>query len=161
MSCLLVACVSNATAVREGNMTFVVSNQTGDRLSITILSYDPLNLERPSDRQTNTLVLEPGATQQRVVVCRRQLAFGGEMVRLWGVEDQVQNTAAFGPEILFSDSSVPSTAAGGLAGGRGSAAPFNLQLGVDYSCGERVEVRFFRDAGRPGGYGHDVVLSPR
>lgn len=153
--------IRNQTAERQGDISVQFINTTPFRAAFSFGSYDSLE-RNPATAIFEQLLVEAQSTSaSQTIGCRRIAAVGTQafidQVLRANADDVADfNPDAFSAEVNFSSAPLDSEAASlptaGTARGR------EAQLGVEFSCGDRLIFTFVEDDTAEGGFRIDFSV---
>lgn len=157
------ALLKNLTTNKDGNIEFLIINDTDFRASFSFGTYDSFDRDPPGPANLRQLRLEANTSSQVIAVtCLRNAVVGTQefIDRVLALKLD-QSTAnfdadAFDDTVHFSDAPADSPLA--AAPVAGSSVGSDKLLGVDYSCGDRLVFTLRRDPDAPGGFRIDYQL---
>lgn len=156
--------IANQTEERTGDVTVLLINNTDARALLSFGSFDSLDRNPPGVVTLQQRVMEAMTSLDPITItCRRNLAIGTQELLERVRDTNADNTNNFLPEafvegVFFSSAPLNSDAANLPTAG--TAEPFEVRLGVDYSCGDRLIFRFEKDDAAPGGFRIDFSVIP-
>lgn len=156
--------VANLIEERAGDISVIFINNTPYRVVFTYGTYDPLDRITPGEVNMAQERIEAHLTSgPNTIPCARAFAIGTEeFIARANATDapaaiQEFDSGAFTPDIIFSsappdDVAATMPTAGKIAGG------YEVLLGVDYACGDRLIFVFEEDEAAPGTFRVEFAL---
>lgn len=148
--------IANQTEERSGDVSVLLINNTDARALLTFGAFDSLNRNPPGQVALQQRILEARTSLDPITLaCARNVAFGTQELLERIRDTDADNTANFIPEAFVEGvffSSAPLGSEAEALPTAGTAEAFEARLGVDYSCGDRLVIRFEADEAAPGGF---------
>lgn len=154
--------IANQITVVDGNVQFQFVNDTQYRAIFSYGTWNSLERNPPGNATLEQFRLAANGLSTVVsVTCRRNAAVGTQEFITRAAEVNADDTTDFDPDafvpvIRFSGAPEDSDAAGLPTAG--TALGVELELGVDYSCGDLLLFTFSEDAAAQGGFRVDVTV---
>lgn len=154
------AALANLFEERAGNVSVVIINNTPYRALLTLGAYDEMDRNPPGAVQTQQQRIEANtAISPLTVACRRNTAIN--TARLIRRLVDTSATATLDADLLdtvIRFSAAPSDSSAADLPTAGTAAPIEVLLGVDYTCGDQLIFTLSEDPNSAGGFRVDYSV---
>ncbi|MEP0845226.1 MAG: hypothetical protein HRF50_00235 [Phycisphaerae bacterium] len=154
------AALANFFEERSGNVSVVIINNTPYRALLTLGAYDEMDRNPPGAVQTQQQRIEANtAISPLTVPCRRNTAIN--TARLIRRLVDTSATATLDADLLdtvIRFSAAPSGSQAADLPTAGTAAPIEVLLGSDYTCGDQLIFTLSEDPNSAGGFRVDYSV---
>ena len=154
--------IYNQIEERNGSVEVLIINNTPYRASLTIGSYDALDLDPPGDVDFEQRRIEAHTSESVFQIdCKRNIAIGTQALVDRMLDTDADDASgfdldAFSARVNFS--AAPADSAAAALPTVGTAEGVEKLLGVDYACGDRLIFTLEEDPAAPGGFRIDFEL---
>lgn len=145
---------------RAGNVSVLIINNTPYRALLTLGAYDEMDRNPPGAAQTQQQRIEANtAISPLTVACRRNTAINtARLIRRLQDTSATANLDADLLDTVIRFSAAPSDSPAADLPTAGTAAPIEVLLGVDYTCGDQLIFTLSEDPNSAGGFRVDYSV---